>query len=188
MLRDYNLAEYMSKLRTILECTDSKEPEQPKEVERIMLKQACLGFIGNLCNDQVLRGVVSTDTEGILSACSEGLRTELKERSASWQETVSRQLAVMANVSLESGGQARLIDMGIIPVCETVVRSCTFKGEESELITRTLNILSKVCKQVQGAEQAALSKHIVLTVLLYFQRGYPTLYLNCLRTFHSLCR
>jgi hypothetical protein len=53
MLRSENPSDFLGTLKNILISVEKEEEgtEKAKNVDRILLKQSLIGFIGNLCND-----------------------------------------------------------------------------------------------------------------------------------------
>lgn len=62
------------------------------EAKRVLLKQACLIFIGNLCVEQQLRAYIASDMGGLLSQVINMFETDVKTKPFDWVESTNKQL------------------------------------------------------------------------------------------------
>jgi hypothetical protein len=51
MLKSENPSDFLCTVKNILSSVESEETDKTKNVDRILLKHAVIGFIGNLCVD-----------------------------------------------------------------------------------------------------------------------------------------
>jgi len=58
---------------------------------------------------------------------------------------VFKQLAFLVNIAFESEGQKQLLELDIIPYCETLLKKCNSQ-ENKDTINRLLNMMSKMLK------------------------------------------
>ena len=65
MLRSENSNDFFNKLSVVFQSTAEVEADKQKNSDRIVLKQAILAFIGNLCGDQQLRGQIAGNIQGL---------------------------------------------------------------------------------------------------------------------------
>jgi hypothetical protein len=111
-----------------------------------------------------------------------------------WQEVLVRELAVFINISVEATGLNYLLSSKpILPTLDPILTSLQFKKEDEtsiELVTRIMNLLSKLSKEAKGASDLASSKNIMLRVILYFNRSaFPhDLVMHSLRLLHNCCK
>lgn len=127
--------------------------------------------MGNLCGDPTLRQHVASNKEGILEEVILHLRTDVEGKPAFWTETVTRELAVLINVSIEGTAQTYLIsEVGVFAQLETLITTVLYK-DEPEVVSRVLNLLSKLSRDIKAAQAIAESKNILLKILLYFNKG-----------------
>ena len=105
-----------------------------------------------------------------------------------WIDIATRQIGVFINVSIEQIGQSYLIGTkNIICILDGLVTSLQYNESNGEIISRLLNLLSKLSRDPRGAQQIAESKNLMLRALLYFNRDtFPIdMVLNSLRILHN---
>jgi len=81
-----------------------------------------------------------------------------------------------------------LIDQGLILSLEIILRQTEYQGDSKDVVSRTINLLAKLCRVPKGAENACFSVAIIEKTLKYFSKEYPDLIQNSLRVFHALCK
>ena len=84
---------------------------------------------------------------------------------------VYKQLAFLVNIAFESEGQKQLLEMDIIPYCETLLKNINSK-DCKDTINRLLNMLSKILKIPDAALQASNFRHLVFKVVLYTSKQF----------------
>ena len=111
-----------------------------------------------------------------------------------WQDIVVRELAVFVNISIEAAGLNFLLNTKpILRTIDPLLTSLQFKKEDQtsvDLISRIMNVLSKLSKETKGANEIALSKNLILRVILYFNKAiFPIeLLMSSLRILHNCCK
>jgi len=81
---------------------ESKETAELKpEAKRVLLKQALLVFVGNLCVEQQLRAYIAADMGGLLTQVYMMFETDVSKKPFDWIESANRQLQVLVNCSIE---------------------------------------------------------------------------------------
>ena len=100
---------------------------------------------------------------------------------------------MLINVSIEAVASSYLIQKkDIIPLLDTlmtgILYSKTDENGTNEVISRVLNLLAKLSRDVSGAEAIAVSKNLTLRLVLYFNRAaFPNEYfLQCLRVLNNV--
>jgi hypothetical protein len=122
---------------------------------------------------------------GVLSRVYSMLQADTKEKPFDWVESLTKELAVLINCSLEEKTIELLASKDIVYICDTVLKQAkiTEKGHR-ELIGRCLNILAKVGKNERAQEQMVNSKTILITALLYYGSDDVELAKQSLLTLH----
>ena len=100
-----------------------------------------------MCVEQKLRQVIAADMGGILSRVYSMLQADTAEKPFDWVESLTKELAVLINCSLEEKTIELLAGKDLVQICDSILKQTkiTEKGH-SELIGRCLNILAKVGK------------------------------------------
>jgi len=131
--------------------------------------------------------------QGTLDEVIGSFKANVEKKPVMWMELVTRELAVLINVSVEQAGQVYLVGR-VIPALDALITGLLYTKTDEltvEVISRTLNLLAKLSRDQQGALAIAQSKNIVLRALLYFNRGvFPAEYVlqslrllnNCIKT------
>lgn len=161
------------------------------EGKRVVLKQTCLIFIGNLCVEQQLRAFIASDTGGLLTQVYNMFETDVTKKPFDWIESSNRQLQVLVNCAMEGSAQEILSQTTIITTIEVMFKSLVLfpsNPEEKEALTRVSNLLSKLIKTKDGSMKITMSKEIVSRLLLYFIMDDPEYYKNALITLHTCCK
>ena len=102
----------------------------------------------------------------------------IDEKKLLWQEVAIRELAVLINVSVEAPGQKFLCETKlIIPQVEKLLTAVQFKKEDEnsvDLVSRIMNLLSKLTRDQRGVQQIAENKNLIFRSILYFNKAaYP---------------
>ncbi len=155
MLRSENPSEFIGTLKSIFDSTGEEEQEKSKNSDRIVLRQSILGFLGNLCGDAILRGHIASNIQGILDAVSDSFKSNVEKKPVMWAELVTRELAVLINVSVEQAGQTYLIGpKNLVSSMDLLVTGTLFSKTDDlvvEIIGRSLNLLAKLSRDQKGA-------------------------------------
>lgn len=143
-------AEFMSMVATVLSQTEVPCMVEGKidwegEHKRVLLKQAAINFIGNLCCELKLRQHIASDLGSIFSKIFKMLAEDIKAMPFDWVESITKEMAVVINCSLEPVALNYISQNNVVPMVETVLKVCKI-GEHRELISRCVNILAKVAK------------------------------------------
>lgn len=85
-----------------------------------------------------------------------------------WVESITKEMAVVINCSLEPVALAYIAQQQVVQLAETVLKVCKI-GEHRELIGRCMNILAKVAKVEKSLDQIINSKTIIITCLVNYQ-------------------
>ena len=118
----------------------------------------------------------------------------IDEKKLLWQEVAIRELAVLINVSVEAPGQKFLCETKlIIPQVEKLLTAVQFKKEDEnsvDLVSRIMNLLSKLTRDQRGVQQIAENKNLIFRSILYFNKAaYPQdIVMNSLRVIHNCCK
>jgi hypothetical protein len=120
MLRSESPSEFIGSLKVIYQSTTETETDKQKNTDRIVLRQAILGFIGNLCSDTILRGHIASNMQGMLDEVIASFKANVEKKPVMWMDLVTRELAVLINVSVEQMGQAYLVGR-VIPTLDILV-------------------------------------------------------------------
>ena len=118
--------------------------------DKVLLKQALLGFISNLCVDPQLRAVVGGNQEGILDEVYQHFEKDLVQRQLLWQENISRELGILINIASDQSALEYFVGKGTVANLEKLIMSVQYKGEEIELVNRIMNLLAKLVKHASG--------------------------------------
>jgi hypothetical protein len=116
------------------------------------------------------------------------------EKKLMWQEVVIRELAVLINVSVEAVGQSYLIEnKKVVGQLEKLLTAVVYKKEDEnsvDIVNRLMNLLSKISRDSNGAQQIAESKNLVFRAILYFNKAtYPIdIVMNSLRLLHNCAK
>lgn len=132
---------------------ETKEQEAARldnETQRVLLKQAMLSFVANLCAEAQLRVHISADMGGLLSKVYEVFVADTAMRPFDWVESITKELAVFVNASVETSAQTMLASKGVVTMCESLLSTVKPEKEKCELIVRILNLLGKVGRIEKG--------------------------------------
>jgi len=99
------------------------------EQSRVLLKHATLGFVGNLCVETKLRVHVAANVGGVLERVVSMLEIDVKGMPFDWIESISKELAVLINASLEEKAQQYLTDKNIVATIEAVLKIAKSKDD-----------------------------------------------------------
>ena len=95
------------------------------------------------------------------------LSEDVKAMPFDWVESITKEMAVVINCSLEPVALNYIAQNQAVQLAETVLKACKI-GEHRELIGRCVNILAKVAKVELSLDQIINSKTIIITCLINY--------------------
>lgn len=198
MLAQEPPSEFMATIESILKVTektcvnaeDKSKTDWAAEGKRVLLKQATINFVGNLCVEAKLRQHIAADMGGVLSRVYAMLETDVKTMPFDWIDSVVKEMAVCINCSLEPIAVKFFTEKGIVAICESVLKVTKFSEQgHRELMNRSMNIIAKVSKVESACREIMKSKTIIITCLMnYANTEVEDLAKQCLLAFHQCCR
>jgi len=92
-----------------------------------VLKHSVINFIVNLCNDAKLRSHIASNMGNVFGLCFKMLKDDADKLDVDWLDSVSRELAVFINTSLDPIALKYMCDNGIVQICDKLLAVLKFK-------------------------------------------------------------
>jgi len=147
-------------------------------------------LIGNLCLERALRVKFASDNGGILSQVVTDFKTDVKARKFDWLDMATKQLAVFINCAIEEAGQHLFHERLIEDEIQELIKHCKCSDKlEREILDRSFNLLSKMCRNPKVPAYVVKQKHTLFKSILYFHQEFEGgVQMNALRTLHPLMK
>lgn len=127
---------------------------------------------------------------GVLSRVYSMLQDDIKTQPFDWIDSVSKEMAVCINCSLEAVALKYFSEKGLVANCEAILKFAKWSDKShQEIICRAMNLVAKVAKVDASCKEIMNSKTILITCLLYYSsQESDDLAKQCLLTMHSCCK
>jgi len=157
------------------------------ESHRVLLKGTTLNFIGNLTVEPTLRKFISEDMGGMLTCIYDSFSTDVANKIFDWVESASRALHTLNNTAIEPVAQEALASRDFDKVIENIFKTLPMKPADAhqlELVERTVQLMSRLCKVDTGARRIVASKDLMLRLFVFYTMD--STHKNALITLHTL--
>jgi hypothetical protein len=118
-------------------------------------------------------------------------KAEVSATPFDWKQSVSKHLQVLVNVGREEPAAKLIYEKDAIKYCElllTLVKALKDEGTEFEIVSRTLNLVGKLCKVPAALLAISQSTPIQKKLMEYYCSAFAEIQKQALICFHASCK